>query len=89
MSILPDDQLSPVVRAAIAALDAFGALDRDDADALLHSWCRRHELSADQRRAVLDHYPGYSRETEPTGSTGPVPDGVEGHPATGREAPWA
>jgi hypothetical protein len=49
--------LSPAARACIAALDAFGCVDRATAVKLLPSWVRRSELGADDLKAVVAHYP--------------------------------
>jgi hypothetical protein len=76
---------NPLVRAAINALDAFGAMDRGTANELLTMWARRTQLLDAEVRAVLDFYPpaDYCREhDDPTGGT--VPEHIEGHPVTGR-----
>jgi hypothetical protein len=70
---------------------------------MIHDGYDRHQITAalnitpEQAMAALTAYArsvllpdegyGYSRPADP--DTGPVPDGVEGHPATGREVPWA
>lgn len=90
---------SPLVRAAIAALDAFGAVSQREARTLLGMWARRDQLTPGEVGRVLDHYPtpgsvparrqhptglDYERgQDEPTG--GPVPPGVDGYPVGGRE----
>jgi hypothetical protein len=69
--------INPLVRAAVTALDTFGALNRGDAAELLTMWARRPQLLDAEVRAVLDHYPppadpdnvGYYRSPmgDPTG----------------------
>lgn len=54
MSGLPAD---PLVRAAIAALDAFGAIQRLQVLILLPLWSRATELSEAQFDAVIAAYP--------------------------------
>lgn len=54
---VPAADVHPVIRAAITALDSFGAVDRRTAENLLESWARRFQLSDSEVRAVLDHYP--------------------------------
>lgn len=48
---------SPLVRAAVVALDAFGALDRGAAAELLTMWSRRPGMTSQEVMAVLDHFP--------------------------------
>ena len=76
----------PVVRAAVAALDAFGATDRPTATYLLGCWVRRFQLTAPDVAAILNHYPltdpcgfDYSREPD-NGAPDPLPPGVVGGP---------
>ena len=51
----------PAVRAAVVALDSFGALDRPTAASLLAMWARRFQLSSAEVRQVLDHYPAEAK----------------------------
>lgn len=48
---------TPIVRAAIAALDAFGTVTRREAVILLGYWARRDKLTAADVAQVLAHYP--------------------------------
>ena len=88
MHTVPISNPTPVMRAAITALDAFGAMDRITAHTLLRLWVRRTQLSRSELIAVLSHYPvggdpagyGYSREPDDVPPGGPVPPGVEGGP---------
>lgn len=53
-----DDGLSSPARTAITALSAFGTtLTREQAAELLPMWGRYSTLSADDRTAVLNHFP--------------------------------
>lgn len=53
----PTNQPTPIARAAIAALDAFGTLTRREAVILLGYWARRDQLTATDVSQVLAHYP--------------------------------
>lgn len=59
-------ELSPLVRAAIAALDAFGALSQAQARVLLGLWVRRDELTNAEVVIVLSHYPTSRRVPVPS-----------------------
>ena len=48
---------SPRVRAAVAALDSFGAIDQPTATRLLSMWSRQGELTLAEAAAVLNFYP--------------------------------
>lgn len=48
--------MTPIVRDAIAALDAFRNLDAALVAKLLPGWVRYSEMSVDDITAVLDHY---------------------------------
>ena len=92
MQTVPAD-IRPVVRAAVVALDSFGAMDRETASNLLDRWARRFQLSNTEIDQVLDHYPladpagfHYSREMDDTAPE-PVPPYVQGAPL-GRGADW-
>jgi len=87
--------LPPLVRAAVHALDTFGAVSAREARTLLGYWARRDQLSPDEVDQVLTQYPISARPADPTGflherdevPTGePVPDHVDGWHAGGREA---
>lgn len=56
MTTSTDPTLTPAVRAAITALDTFGAVNVRTATALLGYWRRRDELSDADVAAVLAHY---------------------------------
>jgi hypothetical protein len=56
VNIMPDDLLSPIVRAAIVALDSFGAVTVSEAHVLIGMWCRRRELSDADVAGILGHY---------------------------------
>lgn len=47
----------PIVRAAVAALDSFGAVDQPSATRLLSLWSRQGELTLAEAAAVLNFYP--------------------------------
>jgi hypothetical protein len=47
----------PIVGAAVAALDSFGAPDRATAARLLSMWAREAELTLDEAAAVVAHFP--------------------------------
>ena len=86
---VPAADIHPVVRAAVTALDSFGAHDRRTAGDLLDCWARRFQLTDSEVRAVLAHYPGgdgfdFSREPD-NGEPTPMPPGVVGTPL-GRRA---
>lgn len=49
--------LTPAARAAIAALDAFGVVDSAAAVRLLPLWARRAQLTPEDVKAVIAHYP--------------------------------
>ncbi|WP_422733013.1 hypothetical protein ACN26Y_17255 [Micromonospora sp. WMMD558] len=63
MTITPDHQ--SVVRAAVAALDAFGAHSAREATILIGYWCRRDELTPDDVDAVLRRYPDRATDSLP------------------------
>jgi hypothetical protein len=48
---------SPAARACIAALDSFGTVDKQTAVKLIPMWGRQAELTADDLRQVVAHYP--------------------------------
>jgi len=52
---------SPLVRAAVVALDGFGALSQREARTLLGMWARRDQLTAADVDLVLLHYPDSRR----------------------------
>ena len=60
MHIIPDTR--PIVRAAVAALDAFGATTARQATQLLGYWARYDELTAADIDVVLTYF----RHTDPT-----------------------
>lgn len=84
---------APIVRAAVNALDGFGALSQREARTLLGYWARRDKLTDKDVAEVLAHYGDttgdvlglmYQRDTEePTGE--PLPEGADGWHVTGRE----
>lgn len=56
----------PIVRAALASLDAFGTLTRDQARNLLGMWARRAELTEADVTAILATFnsrPGAQRRS--------------------------
>lgn len=63
--------LPPLVRAAVVALDALGAVSAREATILIGYWARRNELTADDIAVVLSHY-GDRGEVP---GTQPEPDG--------------
>jgi len=97
VTIIPDSTtVPPPVRAAIVALDAFGAISRRQARILLGYWAGRAQLTTADVDQVLTHYPVNVRPADPTGLTyqrdddvpavEPVPDHVDGKHITGRAA---
>ena len=74
MTILPETT-GPAVRAAIAALDSFGAVTQRQATQLLGFWARYPELTADDIAVVLSHYGdrGEVPGTQPSSEPEPVP----------------
>ena len=90
MHIIPDTR--PVVRAAVAALDAFGAATARQATQLLGYWARYDELTSADIDAVLSYF----RCTDPTpaprsrndgDSTGLTYDREANEPEPGRLVP--
>lgn len=74
MHIIPDTR--PVVRAAVRALDAFGATTARQATQLLGLWARYHELTPAEIDAVLSYY----QHTDPVPARRPAEDDPAGHP---------
>lgn len=83
--------VKPAIRAAVAALDSFGAISQREARTLLGYWARRDQLTDVDVETVLAHYASApvadpddldDRHAMPPG--GALPDGVEGCAVSGR-----
>jgi hypothetical protein len=70
-------QPRPVVRAAVRALDAFGAHSAREATILLGYWCRRDELTPADIDEVLSYYQD-PENTRPVPAPRTGPDGPTG-----------
>jgi hypothetical protein len=70
VTILPD-HAHPLVRAAVTALDSFGAVSAREATILIGYWARRDQLTPADVDAILSHYG--DRPADPSPAPVPAP----------------
>jgi hypothetical protein len=76
MHIMPElrPTARPTARAAVIALDAFGAVSAREATILIGYWARRNELTPADIDAVLSHYADRHAVPVPVPAPRPAPD---------------
>jgi hypothetical protein len=82
VTILPD-HAHPLVRAAVTALDSFGAVSAREATILIGYWARRDELTAADITDVLSHYGDRSADRPPAPRPATADDATGRHHTEG------